>query len=60
MRLAFFPYHGSSQSWPKMTRSPNMLYLSLRRARNEWLVELAGMKPATEVFFLRERRRPLS
>jgi hypothetical protein len=34
MRPAFFPYHGSPQSWPKMMRSPNMLYLSQRRARN--------------------------
>ena len=34
MRLAFFPYHHSPQNWPKMPRSPNMLYLSQHRARN--------------------------
>ena len=34
MRLVFFPYHGSSQSWLKMMRSLNRLYVSQRRARN--------------------------
>ena len=27
----FSPYHGLPQSWPKITRSPTMLYLSQRR-----------------------------
>jgi len=34
MTPAFFPYHGSPLSSPTIMRSPTMLYLLQRRARN--------------------------